>query len=206
MSNNLEYNNLFYGLYVGFVVSLVDPDNQQRIEVYVPEIFGVGSKPMWAYPKVYGGKNYGIQNMPEKGDALWITCRYGDPRQLVWEHGFYAKNELPEEFKDVTVKGFITSQGTKLIINGKQITVSNSDEYGVEINANVTLGKTSADKQPVALGDETVALLEELINTLKSLIIDVAGTTGTMNQVTSQLLDVTKDKLDNLKSQSVQID
>lgn len=206
---NLEYKSQFYSSYLGFVVSVIDEAKRNRVLVYVPEVFGMGSKPVWAEARgVYGGRGYGIQNLPKKDDTVWVSFRYGNINNPLWEHGYYAKDEKPSDFDDETIKGLITPDGTKLIIDGKKITAENANSYGIEVDESVILGKTSADKQPAALGNEVKDLLEELIDIVKE--IKVTAMTGTtiipIDAASIAQLEITKAKLDNLKSQSVQID
>jgi hypothetical protein len=205
---NLEYKSQFYSSYLGFVVSVTDVKKQNGILVYVPEVFGIGSKPVWAEAKgVYGGRGYGMQNLPQKDDTVWVSFRYGNPNNPLWEHGYYAKNEKPSDFDDEKIKGLITPDGTKLIIDGKKITALNANSYGIEIDESVILGKTDADKQPAALGNEVKDLLEELANLLNTELPKGTNQGGTVTYVTlTSSLESFKAKLDNLKSQSVQID
>ena len=206
---NLEYAGNYYSDYIGFVVSVDDTEERQRILVYVPEIFGMGSRPIWAEPKgVYGGKGYGIQMLPQKDDVVWVSFRYGNARHPLWQHGFYAKDEKPTQFNDTKIKGLITPDGTKLIIDGKKITAENTNSYGIEVNESVILGKTDANKQPAALGGEVVSLMGELVDLIQQIIVVTPSGNSTLPLVapTSPQWTAFKEKLDNLKSQSVQID
>lgn len=129
----LEYFNRYYATYYGYVLENEDPDNMNRIFVWVPEVMGAKERGIWAYPKSqFGGNGYGINLVPQKNDMVFITYRHGHPRYPLWQHGNYAKGEKPSEFNSPNIYGFKTPKGSVLIINDdtEEVSIKNPDgEY-----------------------------------------------------------------------------
>jgi len=98
----LEYFNKYYGIYHGTVADVEDEEFLGRIKVKVPFIYGEDKVPnKWAWPKGnLAGKQIGFFAVPNVGDAVWVSFVGGDPRFPVWEHGWWATDEVPEEAKD----------------------------------------------------------------------------------------------------------
>ena len=129
----LEYFGRFYSIYRGKVVSLEDPNNQNRIQVLVPQV-SIQALPMWAYPKHnYGGNGYGVQCMPNLGDMVWVEFHMGDTRCPVWSHGYYGTNEKPAEFLSKKVFGFKSPQGHLLTIDDENNTIGVIHKDGLKL-------------------------------------------------------------------------
>lgn len=102
----------YYSSYRAFVIDNEDPENLSRLILKIPDVTGNNIHPKWAWPKnCYSGKNYGINIIPEKNTMVWVTFEYGDPSRPLWEHGYYGKEEKPEEFKDLKNFAFKTPGG-----------------------------------------------------------------------------------------------
>jgi hypothetical protein len=68
-----------FGKYRGTVVHNIDPSLLGRVQVSVPEVFGLG-KLNWATPCVpYGGDQVGMFFVPPVGAAVWVEFEAGDP-------------------------------------------------------------------------------------------------------------------------------
>lgn len=154
----LEYFGRFYGLYRGTVQSNKDPDNQGRIKVVVPSI-GDHEIGDWAYPvMIHGGKDpdddakkYGEFWPPEEGDGVWVAFENGDPSIPIYMGGWYAKDELYEDFqaeseKSPTARGWRTKGGHKIVLDDKDgeqvLTVSwtnGEDESKLQIDSDSTV-------------------------------------------------------------------
>lgn len=107
----------YYSTYRGFVVSNEDPENNGRILVIVPSIFGSQAPPQWAYSKDRpSGPNYGLQWLPRTGDMIFIEFEFGDPKFPVWSHSHFLENEVPEEFKNTNDIGIKTPAGHIILV------------------------------------------------------------------------------------------
>jgi hypothetical protein len=67
----------YVGKYHGRVINNMDPLNQRRIEVLMPEI---GDDPAWATP----GSEVEHLDVPELDTVVWIEFEYGDPAYPKW--------------------------------------------------------------------------------------------------------------------------
>lgn len=85
----------FFGKYRGKVENNVDPQQQGRIQVSVPAVFGEGSL-SWAMPCVpYAGPGVGLFAIPPVGANVWVEFEGGDPDYPIWSGCFWGLCEAP---------------------------------------------------------------------------------------------------------------
>ncbi len=180
--HGLETFGRFYGVYYGIVKSLKDPDGVNRLLVYIPEVKGSNSSPLWAIPRgVYSGKGYGMQILPQVEDQVVITFRHGHPRYPVWEFSNFGEDEKPEEFKETSTFGFITPNGTQILIketeDGEQLLVKSKEGVLFQVDdTGLKLGKET-DIEFLAKGDTTKSLLNELSGILQEYFTEINAKT-----------------------------
>lgn len=74
----------FYGKYRGVVLNNVDPMQQGRVMVQVPDVLGVGLS-SWAMACVpFGGKQMGMWCLPQIGAGVWVEFEQGDSDYPIW--------------------------------------------------------------------------------------------------------------------------
>lgn len=123
--NNIIFNGLeaigrYYSSYRGYVVENEDEDGLGRIQVKIPSVTHNKIHPVWAYPKTqWGGKDYGMQLLPVKGEIVWVEFEHGDPRFPLWSFAHRAIGEKPEEFTSSKIYGFKTPKGQLVIIDDR---------------------------------------------------------------------------------------
>lgn len=156
----MEYFGRFYGLYRATVTDNKDDRNQGRIKVKCPAVNGDVELLEWAYPVFMAAGEHGEFWPPEEGDSVLVCFDHGDPQYPSYVGGWYAKDELDEDFhvegsgddtKSPTVRGWKTKGGHKILLDDKdgeeQITIkwnAGSDNSTVVINKdglNVKLSK-----------------------------------------------------------------
>ena len=217
-----------YSSYRAFVVDNNDPLGMNRLKLLIPHLNESTPDDSWAFPKnVFGGKNYGTQLLPQKGDMVWVEFEYGDADYPIWSHAGYAENELPKEFETINHYGFKTPQGTLILINdndGKEEVLvkhaSNSDWFKINENEIETESKTiklgkNGDEKGV-LGDTLKKRLDEVTDKVNELITILAththaGPTGPpikAQQITTIKTNIQsiKDKYSEILSNKVKID
>lgn len=69
------HDKRFFGIYRGVVADNIDPLNQGRIRVFVPQILGEAATG-WAWAL--------LQTSVEVGDQVWVTFEGGDPNFPLW--------------------------------------------------------------------------------------------------------------------------
>lgn len=199
----LEAFGRYYSVYPAQVVSSDDKDNQQALYLHIPVIHGIKANTRVLPYNVFSGKNYGIQMLPKIGDMVYVTFLYGDPNHPRWVHGWYAKNELPEKFKNKQAYGFISPAKNEVIIDDKEgkVTVTLANGNFVEINKDqITLQIKDGKKVEVLKdivkinGDVNQGLvnvkpLEQQLTILDSNIKTLAALTNTAISVYSAILD-----------------
>ena len=83
----------FYGKYRGMVLNNIDPMQQGRLQVQVPEVANV--IPLtWAMPCVPFGSSR--REVPPVGADVWIQFEQGDPSRPVWT-GTWWTHPIPPE-------------------------------------------------------------------------------------------------------------
>ena len=87
MSNGAQK---FYGKYRGMVISNIDPMQQGRLMVQVPDVGGL-IPGTWAMPCVpIAGIQNGMFALPIPGSGVWIEFEQGDPDFPIWVGGFWG--------------------------------------------------------------------------------------------------------------------
>lgn len=217
-----------YSSYRAFVVNNEDPLGMNRLQLLIPHLNESAPDDTWAFPKnVFGGKNYGTQLLPQKGDMVWVEFEYGDPDYPIWSHAGYGEEELPKEFQSVNHYGFKTPQGTLILINdnddNEEVLIKHAttnewlkiikDEFELESKV-IKLGK-NGDEAGV-LGDTLKGKLDDLTDKVNDLIQIMsshthAGPTGPPIKAT-QILNIKtnitsiKDTYKEFLSKKIKID
>jgi len=118
--NGLESIGKYYSSYRGYVVDNEDADDLGRLQIKIPSITQNKNHPVWAYPKnQWGGKDYGMQLLPSKGEIVWIEFEHGDTKFPIWNFAHRAMGEKPEEFISSKIYGFKTPKGQLVIIDDR---------------------------------------------------------------------------------------
>jgi hypothetical protein len=85
----------FYGKYRGKVENNLDPQQQGRLQVSCPAVFGDGSL-AWAMPCApFAGPGVGFFALPPVGANLWVELEGGDPDYPIWSGCFWGIGEAP---------------------------------------------------------------------------------------------------------------
>lgn len=80
----------FYGKYRGVVLNNIDPMQQGRLLVQVPDVSGLAPA-TWAMPcaPVAGIQN-GLFALPIIGSGVWVEFEQGDPEHPIWVGCFWG--------------------------------------------------------------------------------------------------------------------
>jgi hypothetical protein len=68
-----------YGMYRGVVTSVNDPKNLGRVQVQIPDLFGMNST-TWAAPCV----DIGSSTIPPVGTPIWVAFEKGQIDHPIW--------------------------------------------------------------------------------------------------------------------------
>lgn len=83
-------NNKFYGKFRGTVLNNVDPMQQGRLQVQVPDVAGLAPA-SWAMPCVpIAGINTGMFALPMIGSGVWVEFEQGNPDYPIWVGCFWG--------------------------------------------------------------------------------------------------------------------
>ena len=86
----------FFGKYRGMVLNNIDPLQQGRLQVQVPDVAGLVPA-TWAMPCVpVASINMGILALPIIGSGVWVEFEQGNPDYPIWVGCFWGSAaELP---------------------------------------------------------------------------------------------------------------
>ncbi|MBP6900220.1 MAG: baseplate assembly protein [Burkholderiaceae bacterium] len=86
----------YFGKYRGLVMNNIDPMQQARLQVQVPDVLGLNSL-NWAMPCLpFTGRQMGMWCLPQIGAGVWVEFEQGDPDFPIWTGGWYGNaSEVP---------------------------------------------------------------------------------------------------------------
>jgi hypothetical protein len=155
----LEAFGVFLSFYDAQVVSNEDPENKLRLRVKCPAIYG--EEEVWAKPRnVNAGKGFGMFMLPEKGQAVRITCQGGRPEYPFWEYCDLEQKKPGElQSKSYLLK---SPQGDYIRVGSEKITLKNKNGFTVTLDTDgISILKGSVSLKAI-LSD-----LTDLLQTLK---------------------------------------
>lgn len=80
----------YYGKYRGMVLNNIDPMQQGRLQVQVPDVAGLVPA-SWAMPCVpIAGIQNGMMALPVIGSGVWIEFEQGNPDHPIWVGCFWG--------------------------------------------------------------------------------------------------------------------
>jgi uncharacterized protein involved in type VI secretion and phage assembly len=80
----------YYGKYRGVVLNNVDPMQQGRLQLQVPDVAGL-TPVTWAMPCVpVAGIQNGMFAAPLIGSGVWVEFEQGDPEKPIWVGCFWG--------------------------------------------------------------------------------------------------------------------
>ncbi len=195
----LEYFKKYYASYRGIVDNVDDEEGLGRIQVKIPQIYGDKVYKYWAWSKgQYAGKNKGQFFIPEKGDGVWISFENGDARYPIWEHGWWAKDQVPETATPLN-KVIQTESGNLIEFDDENKLIRITDAGGsvIELNTEglslipkidkkISLGSLDGSAEPSVLGDTLQSkiesymdLVDDTLSSIQTLTVPTAmGTSG----------------------------
>jgi hypothetical protein len=177
----------FYGKYRGLVAINVDPSNQGRLKVIVPEVLGV-TPSTWALPATpYAGPLSGFFTVPMVGSGVWTEFEAGDVSRPIWSGCWWGSVQVPLNETGApstfTSKVLRTETGLMLSFNDATQMITLSDLTGVNvIRMEIAIGAVQisgtsivtidapiirhgqgATNQHAVLGDLLLAYLNQLV-------------------------------------------
>lgn len=86
----------FYGKYRGLVVTNIDPKQEGKLLVQIPDVAGLVPS-SWAKPCLpFSGKQMGMWSLPQPGAGVWVEFEQGNPDNPIWSGCWYHNaSEVP---------------------------------------------------------------------------------------------------------------
>lgn len=80
----------YFGKYRGMVLNNIDPMQQGRLQVQVPDVAGLAPA-SWAMPCVpLAGLQNGMMALPVIGSGVWVEFEQGNPDHPIWVGCFWG--------------------------------------------------------------------------------------------------------------------
>lgn len=126
-------NNSINGLQIGVVTQIEeDPNNEFRIKVRIP-ILSEKGEGVWArLATLNASKEMGSYFIPSVGDEVILGCLGNNPDTPIVLGSLYSSaNKMPFPIaKENYVKGFVTKEGTKIILDDEKKFIELSTKKG----------------------------------------------------------------------------
>ena len=126
----------FYGKYRGLVVKNVDPQNQGRIQAFVPEVLGT-TPTNWCLPCTpYAGSAVpaGLFTIPPVLAGVWIEFEAGDVNRPIWTGCWWGKAQIPlneeGQLSPFTSKVLSSDTGLMISLNDANSSITFKDKAG----------------------------------------------------------------------------
>lgn len=115
------YGGRFYGVYIGIVTDLADPEGQGRVKVrlpWSPDAQGEGYEAWARLATLMAGAKRGSWFIPEVNDEVLLSFEAGDPRHPYILGALWNGQDEPPEAMDAAggndVKSFTSRNGIKV--------------------------------------------------------------------------------------------
>ena len=203
--NNILYYGLesigkYYSAYRGYVVDNDDEDGLGKLQVKIPTVTKNKIHPSWAYPKTqWGGKGYGMQLLPVKGELVWIEFEHGDTRFPIWNFAHRTDGDKPEEFVSPQIYGFKTPRGQIIVIDDRE------DVQKIIINHGENVGLVKVIELTEMLNKNEDKMNELLAHYRMHMMIDpISGYAGPLDPTNPAPLDVAETEQEYIENEDVQ--
>ncbi len=125
--------NTINGLQIGIVTKIIeDPNNQFRVKVRIPQLSNNGEG-VWArLATMNASKDMGSYFIPSINDEVIVGCLNNNPDTPIILGSLYSSNKpMPYPIEEENyIKGFVTKEGTKIIMDDEKKSIELSTKKG----------------------------------------------------------------------------
>lgn len=145
--NGLEHIGRYYSLYRGVVLDNQDPENRDRLFIYIPKV----DARLWARSKgTVGGFQWGYKiHTPHIGDIVWVEFENGNLTSPIWEYYTWTMGQKPEDLEGQDTIGMVTPGGHKIILQDQDGLLKINLKEGLEL-------EIDSDHIKLKFGDTTL--------------------------------------------------
>lgn len=159
----LEYYERYYSVYPGIVTDVDDPDKRGRIKVILPGLLGNDQEmAVWVLPisNPLAGSGTGAFFPPYVDDTVLVMFEFGDIDYPVYIGGFWAEEELADEFLEgyPNVRGWKFKSGQSILIDESEGKLKTSIINGP--SGSVFIMDETEGKETISLIHNTGAMLQ----------------------------------------------
>lgn len=185
----LEYYGLYYSVYKGIVTDNVDPQDQGRIKVQLPELGRDDPLELFAYPiSPFAGPGHGFFFPPEVDARVWVMFEGGNPTLPLYLGGWWTNptkapggSQVPVEASPKgqapLVREIRTKGGHRIVFDdggeNPGITIQTSNGSIVQLNDDSGTVKIVATQEVTV--EATTVTVEATQVSVKSQIANIDG-------------------------------
>lgn len=125
-------SNSINGLQIGIVTDNVDPENLFRVKVRIP-LLAENGEGIWArLATLNASKEMGSYFIPDVDDEVIVGCLGNSPDAPIILGSLYSSSNIPPFTitEDNYIKGFVTKEGTKIILDDEKKSIEISTQNG----------------------------------------------------------------------------
>jgi uncharacterized protein involved in type VI secretion and phage assembly len=152
----------WYGVVVGLVVDIKDPDGQGRVKItlpWSPDAARVRYEAWARLASLFGGNNRGSWFVPDVDDEVLVGFEHGDPRRPYVLGGLWNGRDKPPTAMDGAGRNF-----KKVLRSRNGVTVTLDDQDGQE---NLVLETPGGQKITLKDGPGAVEIVDSNGNSVK---------------------------------------
>lgn len=181
----IGYGGLFYGVYVGLVTDISDPDGQGRVRVRLPWSPDAAGKSYEAWARLaafMAGNNRGAWFIPDVSDEVLLAFEAGDPRRPYVIGGLWNGRDAPPESMDSSGRN-----DKKTLRSRNGVIVTLNDESGRE---SLTLETPGGQSVTLEDGPGRIAITDSNGNTVELASSGITVTASAKVTVQASQLEV----------------
>lgn len=174
MIYGLERLGRYYSIYRAFVIDNNDPLKLGRLKLKIPDIYGQQVYEYWVPARnVFSGNKFGVKLIPPKNELVWVEFELGDAKRPVWSHGYWGKDDLPDnpDLSNIDNYWFLSPKGHLIEVDDSRdlIRVTSNKGRVIEISDSISLGSKTQSSEPGVLGNKNEYALKELASKLDTI-------------------------------------
>lgn len=129
------------------------------LTAFVPKVYGENLPSPKAAPCVpYAGKKYGMAFLPKKDDGVWIEFEAGNKEDPIWSGFWWADNEMADDTKKEDVRGIVTKEKLKFIMDDANKTIILEHPSGSKIELGDKKIILEVKKQKIEISSSSITL------------------------------------------------
>ncbi len=192
----------FYGVYIGLVTDVQDPESLGRVSVRLPWTTDPDGNPYDTWARVstlMAGVNRGTWFIPEPNDEVLIAFEGGDPRFPIVLGGLWNGVDNPPEImsQNNDIRSITSRSGIKVIFDdtrgGVQFTIDTPGGQHIMCqDSPASIEISDANENRIEMGSSGININAAMVLSINATTIDISASTMNVNVPMSTFSGVVK--------------